>query len=106
MDKELMDKLDALDLELKRARAYNEVQNVAHRFCWYHQSFRDDLIISEGLWAKKAPDIHCEHGSSGVYIGYVLSVSSLYLIMNTNTSNDSVPTDPLIRTIIDAGISM
>ena len=70
MDKELLARLDALELEIKRARAYNEVQNLAHRFCWYHQSFRDDLIISAGLWAKKAPDIHCEHGPSGVYQGY------------------------------------
>ena len=70
MDKEVLERIEALELEANRALAYSEVQNVAHRFCWYHQSFRDDLIISEGLWAKKAPDIHSEHGPSGVYQGY------------------------------------
>ena len=68
-DNELKARIEALELQVKRALAYNEVQNVAHKFCWYHQSFRDDLIISE-LWAKKAPDIHSEQGPSGVYQGY------------------------------------
>ena len=36
----------------------------------------------------------------------MLSISSLYLIRNTSKSSDNVPTEPLIRTISDAGISM
>lgn len=68
--KNLLKRLDAIELEAKRAKAVNEIQNVASKFFWYHANFSDARIISEGLWAKKAPDIHAEYGLSGVYKGY------------------------------------
>lgn len=66
----LMKRLDDLDLETRRAKAVNECSNLACRYFWYHATFRDDLIISENMWAKKSPDIHAEYGYSGVYEGY------------------------------------
>lgn len=66
----LLSRIEAAELEAKRAKAVNDVQNIASKFFWYHANFRDDLIIFEGLWAKKAPDIHAEYGQSGVYKGY------------------------------------
>lgn len=66
----LIQRVESAEREAARAMAVNAVQNIASKFFWYHANFRDDLIISEGLWAKNAPDIHAEYGLSGVYRGY------------------------------------
>ena len=62
--------VEKAELRAKRAKAVNECNNIASKFWWYHQNFRDDLVISEGLWARKSPDIHAEYGFSGKYNGY------------------------------------
>lgn len=67
---DLLARVEAAELTAARAKAVGDVQNVASKFFWYHGCFRDDLIISEGLWAKNVPDVHAEYGMSGVYKGY------------------------------------
>lgn len=66
----ILKRIETNELRVKRTKAVNECSNVASKFWWYHQNFRDDLVISEGLWAKNAPDIHAEYGLSGKYNGY------------------------------------
>lgn len=62
-------RLDALEHENKKLKAYTDVMNVTMKYFHYHQCFRDDLVVEE-LLARQSPGIHSEHGTSGVYEGF------------------------------------
>lgn len=65
----LVSRMEKLEHENGKLRAYNEVMNITMKYFHYHQNFRDDLVVEECI-AKTSPGIHAEHGASGVYEGY------------------------------------
>lgn len=65
---ELEKRLEAIEKDIARLKARDEISNLMSKYMYYHTSFRDDLILEE-CWALDREDITLEDGASGVYVG-------------------------------------
>jgi hypothetical protein len=66
---QLQERLDAIEHENFLLRARGEVENAFSRYHFYHNAFRDDLIVD--MWVKRGtPGIRAIYTNTGEYTDY------------------------------------